>query len=168
MAEWRSLFGFEGYYMISNEGQVMRVAPGRHGGTRPGYVLRSRVDRKGYHSVMPCVDGKTKVVSLHRAVLLAFKGEPPIVGMEANHEDGNKANCHLNNLSWVTNSENKKHAMRTGLRKRLFSKEDITQIKAWYASGRFSQQAIADFYGVSQRHISFIVRGDIYTEDTFS
>lgn len=35
-----------------------------------------------------------------------------------NHKDGNKLNNHLNNMEWVSRSENALHAHRTGLCKR--------------------------------------------------
>lgn len=36
-------------------------------------------------------------------------------GYEVNHEDGDKTNNHLENLSWVTHSENIRHAYDNGL-----------------------------------------------------
>ena len=55
-------------------------------------------------------------VSLHRLVAEAFlpnpQGKPHV-----NHKDGNKKNCAAKNLEWVTQSENEKHAFKTGLKK---------------------------------------------------
>jgi len=53
---------------------------------------------------------------IHRLVLETFKGPCP-PGMEANHKDGNKHNPNINNLEWITCSENHKHAYRIGLKK---------------------------------------------------
>lgn len=36
---------------------------------------------------------------------------------EVNHKDGNKTNCHIDNLEWVTHSKNAKHSYETGLHK---------------------------------------------------
>ena len=50
----------------------------------------------------------------HRIVALTFLENPenkPIV----NHIDGDKKNCNLSNLEWVTYKENAEHAVKTGL-----------------------------------------------------
>lgn len=57
---------------------------------------------------------KKRAVKVHRLVALAFipnEFNKP----QVNHKDGNKKNNHINNLEWVTNAENQKHAYRTGL-----------------------------------------------------
>lgn len=161
MPEWKPVVGFEKYYEVSNEGQIRRTAPGLHGGTRPGLVLKHRIDKKGYHSVMACVEGKTSVISIHRAVLEAFVGPGPMCG-EGNHENGNKNDCSLSNLNWKTSSGNKIHMYQTGLRKRKLSDIDVENIKTQYATGEFSQVALAKKHGVSQVLISSILRGMSY------
>lgn len=54
---------------------------------------------------------------IHRLLALTFvhcPGDPSI--MEVNHKDGVKSNYDLDNLEWVTVSENVIHAYKTGLR----------------------------------------------------
>ena len=52
----------------------------------------------------------------HRLVALSFLDKPD--GKDfVNHIDGNKFNCNLSNLEWVTTSENRRHAVDTGLHK---------------------------------------------------
>ena len=49
---------------------------------------------------------------IHRLVAQAFL---PNEKEQVNHKDGNKLNNHVDNLQWVTQSENMKHAYDTGL-----------------------------------------------------
>lgn len=51
---------------------------------------------------------------VHRLVYRYFKGEIP-KKMVINHLDGNKKNNHIDNLELTTQSENIKHAYRSGL-----------------------------------------------------
>lgn len=60
----------------------------------------------------------TKFVKIHRLVAETFILNPlgkPCV----NHIDGNKLNNNVNNLEWVTISENTMHAYKNGLLKIL-------------------------------------------------
>lgn len=162
MAEWKPLPGFEEHYLISDEGQVARAgAPTR--GTRPGLLLRHRITTVGYPTVMVCVGGKTKVVSVHRAVLIAFGGPPPFEGAEVDHIDGVRKNCRLTNLRWVTPSENRRHAYGLGNKKRKLSEAAIAELRALYATGQFSQTELAQRFGVTQMMVSLIVREKVYT-----
>lgn len=56
-------------------------------------------------------DGSTKGISIHGAVAKSFLGDKTIEGLEVNHIDGNKENNRLDNLEWVTRSENMKHSV---------------------------------------------------------
>ena len=52
---------------------------------------------------------------MHRTVAIHFIGYRE--GLEVNHIDGNKGNNRVDNLEWVTRSENQIHAIKMGLRK---------------------------------------------------
>ena len=69
----------------------------------------------GYLKVQLSLRGDKKQLLVHRLVALHFIPNPyehPYV----NHKDGDKTNNHLENLEWVTPSENAQHALETGLR----------------------------------------------------
>lgn len=54
----------------------------------------------------------------HRLVALAFHKQPVGIDpsdLQVNHKDGDKLNIHKDNLEWVTRSENRIHALQTGL-----------------------------------------------------
>lgn len=61
------------------------------------------------------VDGKAKNYLLHRLIAKAFIPNPENKA-EVNHKDCNKLNNSIENLEWVTRSENQKHSWDSGLR----------------------------------------------------
>eukprot|EP00971_Amphidinium_carterae_P326657 6457584-Amphidinium_carterae.2 len=87
--------------MVSSHGRVQlsNCDRSRGGATTAGYL---RI----------CVQGKLQYV--HRIVLCSFMGMPAneqgSMQWEVNHLDGDKGNNSLDNLEWVTRSENLRHA----------------------------------------------------------
>ena len=74
------------------------------------------VDRNGYCRVKLII-GKThgKLYSVHRLVATAFIANPDNKP-DVNHKDGNKSNNDVDNLEWVTKSENVIHAINHKLK----------------------------------------------------
>lgn len=71
--------------------------------------LKPYLDRDGYKRVTLTINGRTKHYSVHRLVALTYlvnEYNKP----EVNHIDGNKLNNSLENLEWVTRSENTQRA----------------------------------------------------------
>ena len=105
---WRDVPGYEGYYSISNRGQVRRDAPGHH--THKGKILKPVINHDGYQYVELCIAGKTKGFFVHRLVLSAFVGPRP-KGCQTNHKDFDPSNNRLENLEYMTSLENNRYSI---------------------------------------------------------
>ena len=104
----KAIAGFE-CYTISRDGQVTN--------TRTGRVLKFDITNMGYRRVTLSMAGKFKRIAIHRLVALHYLPNPEGT-RQVNHKDGDKLNNHVENLEWVTCSENRLHAHRTGLARR--------------------------------------------------
>ena len=102
---WKDVPYFEGLYQISNFGNVKSFITNK--------LLKPSKDRFGYVRFNAIKDGKSKTLRIHRLVMEVFNPIKDI--MQINHIDGNKENNNISNLEWCTDSDNKKHAYRTGL-----------------------------------------------------
>ena len=104
---------------------------------------------KGYISVPLVINtttGKYKLFKVHRLVAIAFKPIRLKNQTEVNHIDGNKQNNHIDNLSWVTPSENITHAYNIGLHERRYhkySEDTIRKICEELSMGKRSLNQIA-------------------------
>lgn len=89
-------------YEVSIDGQVIS-----HKG-RAVRTLKQAVGSHGYRVVNLRIDGKSVLFLVHRLVAMAHlesvEGKPLV-----NHKDGNKQNNHIDNLEYVTHSENIQH-----------------------------------------------------------
>lgn len=107
MEIWKTIIEYPNYE-VSNQGNVRNRVTGR--------VLKQC--KVGGYLKVGLREGKLKQkqITVHRLVACAFLPNPdskPCV----NHIDGNKHNNQVDNLEWVSYSENSQHAYRTGLLK---------------------------------------------------
>ena len=83
--------------------------------------LKGQISKNGYLTYNISIEGIKKRLYAHRMVAETYI--PLIEGKtEVNHIDGNKLNNSIKNLEWVTSSENKTHAIKTGLRNETLTK----------------------------------------------
>lgn len=97
--------GQETDYSVSTEGEVRKDTT--------NYIL-SQSSQQDYKFVGLIINGKQKRMRVHRMVALTFIDNPdnkPYV----NHINGNRSDNNVENLEWVTPSENTQHAVDTGL-----------------------------------------------------
>lgn len=100
---WKDVVGFEGLYKVSNKGQVYSVA---------GNKIMKQTLNGNYYAIQLTNSNKRSTYFVHRLVAMAFVKN--IENKEfVNHIDRNGKNNNLENLEWVTPSENSKHAAET-------------------------------------------------------
>lgn len=116
---WKDIPGYEGAYAVSNLGRVKslhRATPDKRWGYRiiQERILSPSISRLGYHYVYLRKDKKTKPLSVHSLVLLAFKGPRPHPKMQGRHLNGEPRHNELTNLKWGTARQNQRDRIKHG------------------------------------------------------
>lgn len=113
---WKDVVGYEGLYLVSNQGDVLSLPRSVETRNRSGPITQHRRAKmlkphlRGRKKLMyPAVhlskDGKSTVFSLHRLVAKAFIPNPDNLP-EVNHKDENSMNCNVENLEWCDRQYN--------------------------------------------------------------
>lgn len=118
--EWRPIAGYEGLYDVSNLGRVRshdRWVTRRNGKQVRwnGRILKPNRGSKGHYRVNLFKDGTPTMAYIHQIVARAFVQNPesrPLV----RHLDDVKENNRADNLAWGTHSDNRKDALRNGVK----------------------------------------------------
>lgn len=115
---WKDITGYEGYYQVSDRGRVKRLSRyvDRHAygivhkKFYKEHILKPTVSR-GYYVVSLCKNCKVKTQQIHRLVASAFISNPQRKE-QVNHKNGIRNDNRVENLEWVTNTENQRHSFQ--------------------------------------------------------
>lgn len=118
--EWKPIWGFEGYYDVSNLGRVRSVSRlvdyGRVGKRYlVSKILKPYKTTKGYWAIKLCKNGCVFAFSVHVLVAECFVPNTELKDT-VNHKDGMKTNNIFTNLEWMTYGENNQHSFDTLLK----------------------------------------------------
>lgn len=108
-------------YDITKDGEIINRHSGRH--------VKPQKNGKGYYRVS--IGGKLEFV--HRLVATKYIPNPDNLP-QVNHKDGNKLNNCVDNLEWVTNQQNRDHAVAEKLQ---IMGEDCSWSKLTYEQVKF-------------------------------
>lgn len=152
-------------YRISKEGVIVRKMK-----STP-FSKELKLQRKQYLTVNLRKEGKSHCVTVHRLVAKTFVHNPnPEVFTDVNHKDGDKYNNSVDNLEWVTKSQNIKHAYETGLAsnrgsrnpKSFLDEAKVEKIKIAIKNG-VRNRDLASEYMVHKNIISDIKNGKTWS-----
>lgn len=172
---WVQIPGLPSFYYASNLGRIKRCEYSyltTYKGTKVYRNLPEKIFNfkqltpKGYQRVslvtLNINTPRVKQFLVHRLIALSFLGSSDL---QVNHKDGVKTNNKVDNLEYVTNQQNRDHAVKNNLVARRETKscakinmQQVNGIKTLYSKG-LTQARIASLYGVTQQTISKIISG---------
>ncbi len=153
---WRDIEGYEGLYSVSVNGEIYSHISNKK--------LKAVKYARNYLGVNLYKNKKHKSQMVHRLVAKAFISNPKNKP-EVNHIDGDPSNNNVENLEWVTPSENVIHSYKTGLaygmcgenhgRSKL-TLEDVEEIRRLKKEG-YSVREIMKIFNISKSHTEKII-----------
>ncbi|WP_296936504.1 NUMOD4 motif-containing HNH endonuclease [uncultured Marinobacter sp.] len=161
---WKDVVGYEDRFLISNYGRVFGKASKK--------ILVLGTNKNGYKVLSTRIGGRKgeyKCFRVHRLVAEAFLDNPDNL-RQVNHIDGNKINNRVENLEWISNQGNIRHALDIGLitpRKgeeltnSVLTDEDVRFIREHYTPRHpeYGRNALARRFGIAGATITRVHQG---------
>jgi hypothetical protein len=161
---WKDIIGYEGYYEVSNYGNIRSIDRIIEGGKWGKEKRKSKNICKvlchGICRVKLCKCGVKNFYSLSHLVLETF-GVPRIPYMICCHNDGNPMNNRIDNLRWDTIKSNCEDSVKHGVQvngervhTHKLTEEDVMEILR--IPTKISSKVVSEIYGVSSGNIRSI------------
>lgn len=164
MEIWKDVVGYEGLYKVSNLGNIKSFHSSQNRPAAERNVHPSNA--KGYMRIGLYKNKQCKRKYVHRIVAEAFIPNPDNKP-EVNHINGDKTNNKLDNLEWVTASENSYHAVGLGLKygpkgeqhgASKLTEQNVLEAKILRAEG-WMYSSLSRKYGVTEYAINAAING---------
>lgn len=150
---WKTVPGFNGKYQASNIGRV-RSLWFRHGMRKIPKLMTPCLHHKGYKRVCLSKDGKAKSYSIHRLVLISFKGEKN--GFQVAHNNGIRIDNRIENLRWVTPRENSLDRIKHNNSGQKLNRYYVLKIRSAFKLG-YATRILAKNFNVTKQTIRGVV-----------
>ena len=95
--EWKPILKFDGKYEASSLGEIRNM--------RTGHILKASVNSQGYKYLSL---GRGNSMRVHRIIAATFIPNPKKL-RDVNHKNGNKLDNRVDNLEWLSHSDNEIH-----------------------------------------------------------
>jgi DNA-binding transcriptional regulator YiaG len=158
MEQWKDIEGYDGDYQISSYGNVRTFKQGAQ-----GKLLKLMDSKESYQKVNLYKDGKMTTYLVHILVGRAFIPNPNNYP-QVNHIDGDKTNNRADNLEWVSNDANRKHAVANGLHAHgescPWAKLTREKVEFIREHKEITSKQFAEMFNVSDSTIRSARRGD--------
>jgi len=152
--KWKDIDGYDDY-QISTFGRVKSYKGKKERILKPGGSI--------YCIVILCKNNKYKCRSIHSLVAQAFIPNPLNLP-QVNHisKSGDKRDNRVENLEWLSRSENVKHAFKTGLINQVGSNNNgskltnkkVLEIRRLYSLGGYTYKSLGEIYDVHKQTIA--------------
>lgn len=157
---WKDIEEFEGKYQISSMGRVKSL---NFKLTGKEQIMSLKINKYGYKQILLYKDKKYKTFLIHRLVAQAFIPNPDNKP-EIDHINTNKTDNRVENLRWVTSSENKNNPITIEKYKNCSSIPvlqftlDGELVRKWDSATQVEREL-----GVYQSHITSCLKGNYKT-----
>lgn len=171
---WKSINGYEGFYEVSNLGNVKSL-PRKMWNGRNYFISKEKLLKQGLSGkkddninrqrlmVILSKDGKKENKLVHHLVADAFLGEKPS-DMIICHNDGNHLNNNKDNLRYDTQQQNVmdiyRHKGKYG--NKHLKIEEVLEIRSLYKNGK-SINEITKLFHVNKKSIIKIINNTTYS-----
>jgi len=170
----KDIKNYEGLYAITKDGQIWSYPNSSRNPSgmwlKPTKYKTKRIVVKDYRTLRVCLwkNKQMRSFSIHRLVAGTYIPNPENK-LQVNHKDGNSLNNHVDNLEWVTGSENMQHASGNGLlvqytekqcknRSEMGKKYWKCTVKARRKFNMAEAKMIKDIYNITHRSFAAISR----------